>query len=376
MKNKCFSSVIKLSACFVLIFSTFFITRVVSLSPFYLGIVLSLGFGAMYLSFRINKSKIRISYNTSSLIFSSFIYIFYILLNSLFNQIPLKYPILISFSILMYFVSKFIYAKIDRISFETFVSVFIFVNIWLLSIDFVYRFLHPKVLDWEYTSKDFFYMFKFSSIIFNDTNEVGFMSLIMIIFLYCINKFKYMEVKKIYIIVLFILLFLTFSRAALIGFVTIAFIFYMKEKIKLNILVPSGILVLVVMFIYCFSFSMNDISDVSLKSKFDIFIRTFDYLKTIDIRTFLFGIGYEKSTSVLGIYGHNYISLYIIEFGFVGFLLLLNLFFSIYFDCKNNKFFLLAYLITGLSYVPHYIPYFYILMGVISGISSNKKEFL
>lgn len=374
MKINMLCSLQNLSACLIMTSSTMFITRFMSLSPFYFGVILSILLLFCYLSIRCDKARLKISLNCFILILVSYIYILYIILNSLINGISLKYPMLISFSIIMYFVSKFLYKKIDIKYVYFFVNMFIFFNFFLLSFDLIYRILHPRILPWEYTSKDFFYMFKFSSIIFNDTNEVGFMALIILTFMYSLNKVGITKIKRMYFCLFFALLFFTFSRAAILGFLVLFFIYSIRENIKITVLIPLGLLFLIVIFIFFLSFSTEDISDVSLKSKFDIFFKTFDYLRTVDIKTFLFGIGYEKSPTVLGIYGHNYISLYIIEFGFVGLLLLLSLFFSIFMECNNNKFFLIVYFITGLSYVPYFIPYFYILMGILSGLTDNKKE--
>lgn len=374
MKINMLCSLRNLSACLIMTSSTMFITRFMSLSPFYFGVILSILLLFCYLSIRCDKARLKISLNCFILILVSYIYILYIILNSLINGISLKYPMLISFSIIMYFVSKFLYKKIDIKYVCFFVNMFIFFNFFLLSFDLIYRILHPRILPWEYTSKDFFYMFKFSSIIFNDTNEVGFMALIILTFMYSLNKVGITKIKRMYFCLFFALLFFTFSRAAILGFLVLFFIYSIRENIKITVLIPLGSLFLIVIFIFFLSFSTEDISDVSLKSKFDIFFKTFDYLRTVDIKTFLFGIGYEKSPTVLGIYGHNYISLYIIEFGFVGLLLLLSLLFSIFIECNNNKFFLIVYFITGLSYVPYFIPYFYILMGILSGLTDNKKE--
>ena len=321
MNKKDLQSVLNISAVSLFCCSTLFFIMFVPVSPFYVGVGLTFVF--LFMTFSCNVSIIRFkkSHSENFLFLISLFYISYVTTNSCVNQIPLKYPLLFSFSVFLYFCSKILFSKINVKILNFSIKNFIFFNTCLLIFDFIYRILHPTILDWDYSSNDFFYMFKSSSIIFSDTNEVGFMVLIIITFLYTINGLKFVKINKISFIVFFILLVLTFSRAAVLAYLLLLFFCYIRKKNNGFFL----FLLLAVIFVFLLFFSIENISDYSLQTKFDIFLRTIKYLSKVDVSTFLFGIGFAQSEVAIGVYGHNYITLFLIEFGFIGLVLFLLL---------------------------------------------------
>ena len=69
--------------------------------------------------------------------------------------------------------------------------------------------------------------------------------------------------------------------------------------------------------------------DPSFGTKIEIFQKTLYFLQTYPTHELLFGVGPNNSCDVIGYYAHNFISIYIIEYGIIGFVLYALMFFLI-----------------------------------------------
>lgn len=115
------------------------------------------------------------------------------------------------------------------------------------------------------------------------------------------------------------------------------------------------------------------LSDGSFLTKIEILQECYEYLLNVNFYNLLFGIGYAQSETVLGIYGHNYIVLYLIEFGLIGLFLFSITVLSIYMQTNSNaKYLIYPYLIAGLSFAPYILPYFFLYSAVIKRLSSAE----
>lgn len=349
-------------------FSCLYLTQIVPISPFYFGLLLSFVIFFICISIR-PKYKILLKSN-SILIAICIIISFYIFISALINELSLKYPILQILSYIFLLFSYFVTIQNPKTIRKVFKHLIIVVEILLL-IELFYRITHPKFFSWANDFTNFFYIYKFSSIMFLDTNETGFFILIFLSFMLYLHKENILFIPRFTFIVFFCFLVFSFSRAAILGFlVLISYtnIFRSLSTIKkffiINLLCVMLILIIMIL-----------LNDVSFLSKIDIFNKTYLYLSDTTVVRFLFGVGMYNSTKVLGgIYGHNYISLYWIEYGFIG--LLLFLLFLLLILLANNKtyYLLIPFLVTGLSFFPYFCPYLFFFLGLIINLEKIKKK--
>jgi hypothetical protein len=190
---------------------------------------------------------------------------------------------------------------------------FVFALLTLYGFEAIYRISNPIMTEAMLRSSNealLFYQYKFNSIMFTDSNFVA----LSLLSFYCIideflssGKFK-ITVKTI----IFVLLILTFSRAAYISFGLYFFLknARLKYKIILLALLASATVFLIPLIL----------SDGSYLSKLKIIDLYISYVSATDTLGFLIGAGIGRSYDVLGIGSHNLFVLLNIEYGFIGFL--------------------------------------------------------
>lgn len=209
----------------------------------------------------------------------------------------------------------------------------------------------------------FFYLLKENGI-YGDSNATGMIGLIT----FCLFFFFYEEVEKtvknrLLTIIIFVALFFTFSRSAIFSAVAIFIVYkvyYRKKK-----LVKYSLWIIAIFLIFCIiSFFLRDFSFLS---KIEIFTKTLNYLKfQTNWNQLIFGKGNLQSISTLGLYAHNPISIYIIEYGFVGLFLYGMVFLAIILDVgKLSLFIIFPFTIASLSYSPIHITYVFTALALI-----------
>lgn len=344
----------------LVVFSSLFLTQILPFSPFYFGMFFSAIFLFIIFSFLPRFCVIKISCDDRIIFIPISFLLFHIVLNTAINSVSIKYPLLMILSYL-FFIFSFCSNSIPIQQLKKSLVVLKKTTLILLIIECAYRITHPRFLAWAEGTSDFFYMYKFSSIMFSDTNETGFFILSFLSFLVYLKDKQIIPVKRIEIFVGFTFLVLSFSRAAIFGFLVFAlyqFVFKtMAFMLKLFCVYLTGFGVAIIVGIF-----MND---GSFMTKIDIFQKTLLYLKNCDIFHFLFGIGMNHSIDALGIYGHNYLSLYSIEFGIVGLVLFLSFIILVLLKRRHTIFLWMPFLITGLSFVSYFLPFFYFHLGLV-----------
>lgn len=350
------------------IFSCLYLTQILPVSPFYFGLFFTLCATLICFSIRPRVILLKIKKKYIPLIIHCIVISVYVFFNAVINSCGLKYPILQLLSMLFLVLSFILPTNNKDFIKKTFYHL-ITIVIVLLSIEFVYRITHPKTFDWATEVGNFFYIYKFSSIMFSDSNETAFFILIFISLLLYFNDTKFVFISKKKFLLFFIFLVGTFSRAAVFAFLVLLFYNFIFKR--LNIFIK--ILLLFFSF-FLFTYVLMIFSkDGSFLTKIDIFLRTINYLKYVSIRDFFIGVGINNSIDALGFYGHNYISLYLVEYGFIGLLLLLTLFIHIFYLCPKTYFLLVPYLVAGLSFAPYFVPYFYFFIGIIIHLEEINK---
>ena len=245
-------------------------------------------------------------------------------------------------------------------------TLFKIVTLVLFVIECIYRFTHVV----SKSSYFNFYEYKFSSIMCSDTNYVGIMIAFFIGFLFYLWKRKIIYISIFELLLSGILCFLTFSRAAIIGVFVLFFYWFIYKKMAVSIriitiffallLLPLSVLLL--------------IKDGSFLTKLDLYVQTWRYLFTIDSWHLIYGNGMGSSTLFLTRYGHTILTLYLMEEGLIG-LIILTIFIVLNIVKANHTLFLIIpFILLGFSYMANIIPYFYLLLGIIYNIELCRKD--
>lgn len=356
---------------FTILFSGFYLTRVLSLSPVYItfliGTLLIVGY-AIFNYHSIYISKASVLY---------FAYIIYIIVTQSFLDPNFSTLINVIFSLLYFIIMLNIayYSKTEIL--VKYSKYFIWFTILLLVVEAAWRLTHP-IFVIEGTDKDYrnmegmlFYAFKFSSIMFKDSNFVGTYGLVAFFYYYYLRKKKYVK-SMMPLIILFILISLTLSRSAVITvLLTIVILYFLSIKIKLHHIILGIVLIISVVFI-----ALPQIeTDGSFLSKFDILELTWRHLQECSFGQFLFGVGFGNTVEHIGIGAHNLLVTHLIESGIIGLLFFLIVNFSLINKTKRYSLYLtIPLFISGMSLAGHAISYYYACLALIYVIERNERK--
>ena len=356
---------------FTILFSGFYLTRVLSLSPVYItfliGTLVIVGY-AIFNYHSIYISKVSVLY---------FAYIIYIIVTQSFLDPNFSTLINVIFSLLYFIIMLNIayYSKTEIL--VKYSKYFIWFTILLLVVEAAWRLTHP-IFVIEGTDKDYrnmegmlFYAFKFSSIMFKDSNFVGTYGLVAFFYYYYLRKKKYVK-SMMPLIILFILISLTLSRSAIITvLLTIVILYFLSIKIKLHHIILGIVLIISVVFI-----ALPQIeTDGSFLSKFDILELTWRHLQECSLGQFLFGVGFGNTVEHIGIGAHNLLVTHLIESGIIGLLFFLIVNFSLINKTKRYSLYLtIPLFISGMSLAGHAISYYYACLALIYVIERNERK--
>lgn len=326
------SKVIPLIVLFLFVFSNFFLTGIMSISPFYFGFALFIFLSFCTISIDYKKIQFKKKY-ISPFYFLIVIFATYLFINTFVNKSSIKYISLLSCSLLYFLFAVTFLQNLSLNQIKNISKIYLFTSFALYACDLIYRILHPMHFRWT-TAATKFYEYKFNSLMFTDTNEVAFAIMATFAFAFYLHNEKVINIPKSVLLGFFILLVGTFSRAAIFAALCLIFfyIFFLKTRLTVRVLLCCLLPLAILAIFSLFS------KDASFGTKVDIIERCISYLKTVDFIHLLFGVGINNSIQALGgIYGHNFLVLYLIEFGLVGFISLITLFiFFIY--LKKNLF--------------------------------------
>lgn len=321
------------------------------------------------------------------------------------NKIDFSATIIISLFVLTFYISKLVlsdspsdykyvlnililpivYLSMSRLSIREIISILIIclsLSVVIFGVEFIYRIQHPviggAVVGAENESSGSFYMYKESSLMYNNSNGVGmhiafFVVLILSVFKCDRNK-NIMQgyQKKIFKIILFIyclLLFGTLSRAA-IFVVFLAFILYASlnnKKLALYIYILISPFILIFL---GFEFSKINITDQSFLTKFEILNNLLSYLNDADLSQILFGNVFNHYSTIysgfIGFVGHTHYFDLIFTSGLIGSFFYIFLLIAFGTESKSYSFlFLLVFFVLGFSNIRLFGHYIFYVMAVI-----------
>jgi O-antigen ligase len=291
---------------------------------------------------------------------------FYYTLNACINNIDIHIGYVMSFFALYYIFSDvFLYQITKKRTFVSVLKTYYLLHIIYFIIDLSYRIYGvvsgKVVVSWIENAKSIYlvYLFKFHGV-YGDANEIGVIA--VIIFSVAFFQYKYGIITKKYVILNFIFVILTISRAAIIAaiFLVLFYNVFYKNSVFIKFF-SIGILFMILLLVF-FIFS----NDASFGTKVDIYQKTLNYLVNPVFPENLTGLGANRSVSVFGRYAHNIYSIMIVEYGLIGFFLFFGVIFSMVIDCRRNIFYvLLPYFIVAASFTPITLPFLYCGISVI-----------
>lgn len=242
-------------------------------------------------------------------------------------------------------------------------------NLILLTIESIFRITNSNFNN-LYLYGDFnFYIFKYESIMLGDSNYVAIIILTLYFFCFYLEK-QFNKDFKLYKLILFILNFLTFSRAAIITML----LFMLLYNLKNNTLLKKSIILLTV-FLFSYFAIIKFSGDGSLSTKFEIVELFRVYIKKAGLNNILFGFG-DKAKLFFGknkIIGHNLIGL-TYDYGFVGVLTFVLLWgYIIYRTNSKSLIIMFPLLFSGMSLFLLDTPYIYVIFSIMMVFETKKK---
>lgn len=222
---------------------------------------------------------------------------------------------------------------------------------------------------------DGIYRFKFHSILFQDTNFLGLVLLVIIFFVRFYEiYFKDSDFRR-YRTIAIILLFLSISRAAILAWIIGEFLlyntnsinFYKKYFRRFILLVGFGMIIGATAFVVLQE-------DPSFRSKLYILELIEDNFATYRINV-LTGVGIGNAELILGIFPHNSILLYFLETGFLG--LLFKGTFLLYALWRTRWYGIMVfipYLIATMSATGYATHYLYVALALMALMTSKNAE--
>lgn len=211
-----------------------------------------------------------------------------------------------------------------------------------------------------------YYDYKLNSIMYTDSNYVGFFILTLITFYdYLIQENILKKVRRRNIIILQFLNLLTFSKSTII-------VMLIRKKIFIKNIFFKILLLIIFLGILMYYFD----NSWTLESKFFILKAIITYYKeTINIREILFGVGLGNTSNLIGIGPHIILIAAFFETGIIGGVLTLILLRSFYIETqKKAKYIIFPLMISGLTLFPGQIPYFYVILSLISRLEKIKNK--
>ena len=384
----------KLPTFLLVVFSGFYLTQLVPISPIYFSFVISFIifiFGFLYHG----KRQLHL---LSVPVFVNFIYL-------IISQ-PLNHPDILTFLNVLFSLAYLIIilntaSHISKDELIRYSKIFILFTIILLSIEATWRLSHPANMaklalknggntDTEQlflpsdnsasglilknnneAVRNLFYSFKISSIMFQDSNFVGTYGLTSFFFYLFLFRERFVK-SYIPLYILGFLILLTLSRSAII---TIPLTYVLIAITKKSSSIIYTVLFFVLLIIATVFIFHSVATDESFLSKIRILMLSSSHLSHLSFIDLMNGIGFGNTVRYLGIGSHNIFLTYLIESGIIGLVLFLitNLMF-VKGSNRKSLYLTLPLFISGMSLSGHVLTFYYTCLAVLYLLSRYPTE--
>lgn len=270
---------------------------------------------------------------------------------------------------ILYFVAVASYGRFVPEEVRTsLVKFFIFSSVIIFILECIWRFTHPDPFFKTFADMGdprWIYQYKFGGFMYADSNAVAIHLIVVLFFAFYRQKY-FKERYPLSILLLLVLLVLTISRAAWLG-AFIGLLYYQFLYKKGAIAYAMGIVLVTFALLVGLVLAMRAVqSDLSFISKLDILNLIINYFSNIDLPTLFFGVGFSNSSNALGVYAHNLIMVFLIESGICGLVVLLALIMFLNRVTEGRAMVvILPFLVTTLSATITFIPFFFMVMGLM-----------
>lgn len=353
----------KNAAFFLICFSGFYLTKVMSISPIYYAMFLSLFF--ISIGFVLGE---KFTFRVEKITIPVILYILYLLITQFFLTENFSVLINVVMGLFYFLLTIFCLKGLSKDQQLKIIYYFLILSIGLLIVECVWRLSHPMFIDPNNPKFNVFkkpelliYAYKFRSIMYVDSNFVGvFVLCLYFLCSYLNKKRKYIKYLK---IILFILAVLSLSRAVIVTIIFYELLFLLIKKygvLRVIIFFSVFILGFLISVLYYFK------DDASFMTKFNIISITFDYLEKADLKNILLGVGMANAKDYLNIGSHNLFVTIFLDSGLLGFIFYLLMLIQIVIKTNYKALYVvLPFILAGMSFSPHAVPYFYCILGFI-----------
>ncbi|MCD9529093.1 hypothetical protein GLP09_02955 [Photobacterium carnosum] len=220
-----------------------------------------------------------------------------------------------------------------------------------------------------------FYLYKYNTFMFADSNSIG-IALQCIFFLLLFFSRKGYRSNKL-MFYTFVLILLTFSRAAILATVIMYVIINFKLYKNIIFQVLLGLLITIITIIFLLFYHVDiNLKDGSALSKFYILDVFYNYLLNSNALQLLFGCGGGETKNVLGIYGHISFVTSIVDIGLFGTIIYAIFFIVSVLKTKGESLIIiLPIAISSLSYVLYLgVAFMFIPLAIIEYIKIKENQ--
>ncbi len=246
----------------------------------------------------------------------------------------------------------------------------------LFTADSVYRILNPTAPTEEsfLYIKDseslWFYIYKFGSLMFADSNTTGLISMIVLFLSVFTDPRRYKSVFSPDNLFLLALIFFSLSRSAIISTILSFFYLYFVKDNR-NKIFSYVVFILLAMVSVRFFLLLS--SDGSFMSKFYILELIFGYVSEVNFDKLLFGIGVGNSIKYFQIHTHLLFLTYLVEVGLIGLLLFLSFLFV--YVIKFGQHMIVPIAIASMSYFLYLgAPFLFVPLALYANYTDINKR--
>lgn len=316
---------------------------------------------------------------TSNIFWYVILMLIYFTVTQSINQGDFNVVISIIYSLMSFIIIFLLLFDENKNLILSYAKIFINSSIVLLIFEAIYRISHPDYNYIELVSSSGnsnlqFYAYKYSSIMFDDSNFVGVFITALLFFSIYMNRNYNVDLKK-QSYILFFLCLLSLSRANIIASIGGILLF----KLAQNRFLRKNKYLYYFLFILIFLGSLNLgnynlFQDRSLNQRFYALNEGLEMFNNLPVINRIIGIGLNNTPDYLGMSAHNYFLAYFLETGLLGVSLII-IFYLLCLKKLKTKFFWFIFpiIVSFQSFAPYAMPYLYLIVGIMLVLERHKQ---